>query len=102
MLLDRPGVTKDRAPVAFAIRAWLQAADRSGCDAERDPHHGMQRWSGLMHPFAGGFDDRCQLTSMAAFLDVVVEIVRREAWLDVSEAFIHVAAVSRLLRRIHR
>ncbi|MGE3743994.1 MAG: IS5 family transposase [Geminicoccaceae bacterium] len=92
-----------------------------------------KRWPWLKHLFADGAYDRGKLMSKAAFLDFVLEIVRRsdqepgfkllprrwvvertfgwmvrwrrlvrdyEARLDVSEAFIHVAMGSLLLRRI--
>jgi len=92
-----------------------------------------KRWPWLKHLFADGAYDRGQLMSKAAFLDFVVEVVRRLdrekgfkvikrrwvvertfAWMtrwrrlvrdyekriDVSEAMIHVAMGSLLLRRI--
>jgi transposase len=92
-----------------------------------------KRWPWLKHLFADSAYDRGKLMSKAAFLNFVVEIVRRidqepgfkllprrwvvertfgwmirwrrlvrdcEARLDVSEAFIHVAMGSLLLRRI--
>jgi transposase len=92
-----------------------------------------KRWPWLKHLFADGAYDRTQLMDKAAFLDFVVEIVRRidgepgfkvlprrwvvertfgwlvrwrrlvrdyEQRLDVSEAMIHVAMGSLLLRRI--
>src|ERR1700722_8962349 len=92
-----------------------------------------QRWPWLKHLFADGAYDRTQLMDKAAFLDFVVEIVRRsddhkgfevlprrwvvertfgwmtrwrrlvrdyEQRIDVSEAMIHVALGSLLLRRI--
>lgn len=92
-----------------------------------------KRWPWIKHLFADGAYDRTQLMSKAAFLDFVVEVVRRvdaepgfkvlprrwvvertfawmtrwrrlvrdyEARLDVSEAMIHVALGSLLLRRI--
>jgi putative transposase len=92
-----------------------------------------KRWPWLTHLFADGAYDRGKLMSKAAFLDFVVEIVRRidrepgfqivprrwvvertlgwmtrwrrlvrsyESRLDVSEAMIHVAMGSLLLRRI--
>jgi putative transposase len=92
-----------------------------------------KRWPWLKHLFADGAYDRTKLMDKAAFLDFIVEIVRRidhepgfkvlprrwvvertfgwmtrwrrlvrdyEARLDVSEAMIHVAMGSLLLRRI--
>jgi putative transposase len=92
-----------------------------------------KRWPWLKHLFADGAYDRTQLMDKAAFLDFVIEVVRRindepgfrvlprrwvvertlawltrwrrlvrdyEARLDVSEAMIHVAMGSLLLRRI--
>jgi transposase len=92
-----------------------------------------KRWPWIKHLFADGAYDRTQLLDKAAFLDFVVEIVRRinaepgfkvlprrwvvertfgwmirwrrlvrdfEQRLDVSEAMIHVAMGSLLLRRI--
>ena len=92
-----------------------------------------KRWPWLKHLFADGAYDRTQLMDKAAFLDFVIEVVRRmdkeagfkvlprrwvvertfgwltrwrrlvrdyEARLDVSEAIIHVAMGSLLLRRI--
>jgi len=91
------------------------------------------RWPWLKHLFADGAYDRTQLIDKAAFLDFVIEVVRRidkepgfkvlprrwvvertfgwltrwrrlvrdyEARVDVSEAMIHVAMGSLLLRRI--
>jgi transposase len=91
------------------------------------------RWPWLKHLFADGAYDRTQLMDKAAFLDFVIEVVRRidtesgfkvlprrwvvertfgwmmrwrrlvrdyEARIDVSEAMIHVALGSLLLRRI--
>lgn len=92
-----------------------------------------KRWPWLKHLFADGAYDRVQLMDKAAFLDFVIEVVRRmegqqgfevlprrwvvertfgwmirwrrlvrdyEQRLDVSEAMIHVAMGSLLLRRI--
>ena len=92
-----------------------------------------ERWPWLKHLFADGAYDRTQLVDKAAFLDFVIEVVRRidnepgfkvlprrwvvertfgwmtrwrrlvrdyEQRLDVSEAMIHVAMGSLLLRRI--
>ena len=92
-----------------------------------------KRWPWLKHLFADGAHDRGKLMSKAAFLDFVIEVVRRLdrepgfkvinrrrvvernfAWMtrwrrlvrdyeqriDVSEAMIHVAMGSLLLRRI--
>ena len=92
-----------------------------------------KRWPWLKHLFADGAYDRGQLMDKAAFLGVVIEVVRRiegqqgfevlprrwvvertfgwmirwrrlvrdyEQRLDVSEAMIHVAMGSLLLRRI--
>lgn len=92
-----------------------------------------KRWPWLKHLFADGAYDRAQLMDKAAFLDFVIEIVRRmenqqgfevlprrwvvertfgwlvrwrrlvrdyEGRIDVSEAMIHVALGSLLLRRI--
>lgn len=92
-----------------------------------------QRWPWLKHLFADGAYDRIQLMDKAAFLDFVIEVVRRidneqgfkvlprrwvvertfgwmmrwrrlvrdyETRIDVSEAMIHVAMGSLLLRRI--
>jgi len=92
-----------------------------------------KRWPWLKHLFADGAYDRTKLMDKAAFLDFIVEIVRRsdlQSWftvlprrwvvertfgwmirwrclvrdyekrLDVSEAMIHVAMGSLLLRRI--
>jgi len=92
-----------------------------------------KRWPWLKHLFADGAYDRTQLMDKAAFLDFVIEIVRRidgepgfkllprrwvvertfgwlvrwrrlvrdyEQRLDVSEAMIHIAMGSLLLRRI--
>ena len=92
-----------------------------------------QRWPWIKHLFADGAYDRTTLTDKAAFLDFVIEIVRRidteprfkvlprrwvvertfgwmtrwrrlvrdyEQRIDVSEAMIHVAMGSLLLRRI--
>ena len=92
-----------------------------------------KRWPWLKHLFADGAYDRAKLMDKAAFLDFVVEIVRRmesqkgfevlprrwvvertfgwmmrwrrlvrdyEQRIDVSEAMIHVAMGSLLLRRI--
>lgn len=92
-----------------------------------------ERWPWLKHLFADGAYDRIQLMDKAAFLDFVIEVVRRtegqqgfevlprrwvvertfgwmirwrrlvrdyEQRLDVSEAMIHVAMGSLLLRRI--
>ncbi len=90
-----------------------------------------QRWPLIKHLFADGAYDRRQLLDRAAFLDFVVEIVRRtdrdfkilprrwvvertfgwltryrrlvrdyEARIDVSEAMLHVAMGSMLIRRI--
>lgn len=92
-----------------------------------------KRWPWVKHPFADGAYDRTQLMDKAAFLDFVIEVVRRidiepgfklvlrrwvvertfgwltrwrrlvrdyEQRLDVSEAMIHVAMGSLLLRRI--
>ena len=92
-----------------------------------------KRWPWIKHLFADGAYDRTQLMDKAAFLDFVVEVVRRidmepgfkvlprrwvvertfgwmvrwrrlvrdyEQRLDVSEAMIHVAMGSLLLRRI--
>ena len=92
-----------------------------------------RRWPWIKHLFADGAYDRRQLMDKAAFLDVVVEVVRRtdsepgfkllprrrvvertfgwltrsrrlvrddEQHIDVSEAMIHVAIGSLLLRRI--
>ena len=92
-----------------------------------------KRWPWLKHFFADGAYDRGQLMDKAAFLDFVVEVVRRtdkeagfkvlprrwvvertfgwmtrwrrlvrdyETRIDVSEAMIHVALGSLLLRRI--
>ncbi len=92
-----------------------------------------QRWPWLKHVFADGAYDRTQLMDKAAFLDFVIEVVRRidneqgfkvlprrwvvertfgwmmrwrrlvrdyETRIDVSEAMIHVAMGSLLLRRI--
>ena len=92
-----------------------------------------KRWPWLKHLFADGAYDRTQLMDKAAFLDFVIDVVRRindepgfrvlprrwvvertlawltrwrrlvrdyEARLDVSEAMIHVAMGSLLLRRI--
>ena len=92
-----------------------------------------KRWPWLKHLFADGAYDRGKLLDKAAFLDFVIEIVRRidaepgfkvlprrwvvertfgwmtrwrrlvrdyEERLDVSEAMIHVAMGSHLLRRI--
>ena len=92
-----------------------------------------KRWPWIKHLFADGAYDRGQLMSKAAFLDFVIEVVRRtdkqegfkvlpkrwvvertfgwmtrwrrlvrdyEARIDVSEAMIHVALGSILLRRI--
>ncbi len=92
-----------------------------------------KRWPWLKHLFADGAYDRTQLMDKAAFLEFVIEVVRRindepgfrvlprrwvvertlawltrwrrlvrdyEARLDVSEAMIHVAMGSLLLRRI--
>ena len=95
-----------------------------------------KRWPWLKHLFADGAYDRTRLMDKAAFLDFVIEVVRRsdpgsgfaviprrwvvertfgwmirrrrlvrdyERRLDVSEAMIHVAMGSLLLRRIaHR
>lgn len=38
-----------------------------------------RRWLRIRHLFAGGAYDRCQLLDKAAFLDFVVEVVRRLA-----------------------
>ena len=92
-----------------------------------------KRWPWIKHLFAAGAYDRTQLMDKAAFLDFIVEVVRRiddqpgfevvpRRWLvdrtfarlnrwrhlvpdyekriDVSEAMIHVAMGSLLLRRI--
>ena len=92
-----------------------------------------KRWPWIKHLFADGAYDRTQLMNKAAFLDFVIEVVRRidgesgfkvlprrwvvertfgwltrwrrlvrdyEQRLDVSEAMIHVAMGSLLLRRI--
>jgi transposase len=92
-----------------------------------------KRWPWLKHLFADGAYDRTRLMDKAAFLDFIIEIVRRidhepgfkalprrwvvertfgwmtrwrrlvrdyEQRLDVSEAMIHVAMGSLLLRRI--
>ena len=92
-----------------------------------------QRWPWIKHLFADGAYDRTTLMDKAAFLDFVIEIVRRidteprfkvlprrwvvertfgwmtrwrrlvrdyEQRIDVSEAMIHVAMGSLLLRRI--
>jgi transposase len=92
-----------------------------------------KRWPWIKHLFADGAYDRTRLMDKAAFLDFVVEIVRRigqdlgfkvlprrwvvertsgwmmrwrrlirdyESRIDVSEAMIHVALGSPLLRRI--
>lgn len=92
-----------------------------------------KRWPWLKHLFADGAYDRTKLMDKAAFLDFMIEIVRRidpdpgfkvlprrwvvertfgwmtrwqrlvrdyEQRLDVSEAMIHVAMGSLLLRRI--
>ena len=80
-----------------------------------------KRWPWVKHLFADGAHDRTQPMDKAAFLDFIVEVVphrrvveRTFAWLsrsrllvrdyekriDVSEAIIHVAMGSLLLRRI--
>jgi hypothetical protein len=72
-----------------------------------------KRWPWVEHPFADGAYDRTQFMDKAAFLDFVIEVVRRidaepgrrlvrdyQQRLDVSEAMIHVAMGSLLLRRI--
>ena len=106
-------------------------ADSTGAQAILDALR--KRWPWIKHLFADGAYDRTKLLDKAAFLDFVVEIVRRidgepgfkalprrwvvertfgwlirwrrlvrdfEQRLDVSEAMIHVAMGSLLLRRI--
>ena len=106
-------------------------ADRTGAQAILDAIR--KRWPWVKHLFADGAYDRTKLLDKAAFLDFVVQIVRRldgepgfrvlprrwvvertfgwmirwrrlvrdfEQRLDVSEAMIHVAMGSLLLRRI--
>ncbi len=106
-------------------------SDSAGAQAILDAIR--KRWPWLKHLFADGAYDRRQLMDKAAFLDFVIEVVRRldkeagfhvlprrwvvertfgwltrwrrlvrdyEARLDVSEAMIHVAMGSLLLRRI--
>ena len=106
-------------------------SDSAGAQAILDAIR--KRWPWLKHLFADGAYDRVQLMDKAAFLDFVIEVVRRmegqqgfevvprrwvvertfgwmirwrrlvrdyEQRLDVSEAMIHVAMGSLLLRRI--
>jgi putative transposase len=106
-------------------------ADSTGAQAILDAIR--KRWPWIKHLFADGAYDRAMLINKAAFLDFVVEIVRRidrepgfkvlprrwvvertfgwlvrwrrlvrdfEQRLDVSEAMIHVAMGSLLLRRV--
>ena len=106
-------------------------ADSTGAQAILDAIR--KRWPWIKHLFADGAYDRAMLINKAAFLDFVVEIVRRidrepgfkvlprrwvvertfgwlvrwrrlvrdfEQRLDVSEAMIHVAIGSLLLRRV--
>ncbi len=109
-------------------------SDSAGARATLDTIR--KRWPWLKHLFAGAAYDRTKLLDEAAFLDFVVEVVRRsdprggfevirrrwvvertfgwmirwrrlvrdyERRLDVSEAMIHVAMGSLLLRRVaHR
>ncbi|MBB4276571.1 transposase [Rhizobium mongolense] len=105
----------------------LTTTDSSGAQAILD---GLaKRWTLIKHLFADGAYDRRQLLYNAAFLDFVVEIVRRtiqasiprrgvvertfgwltryrrlvrdyEARLDVSEAMIYAAMASPIIRRI--
>lgn len=125
---DSAGAQKILAAIRkrWPLRGCRAAPIPAGPDRRR-----CRRW--LKHLFADGAYDRGKLMSKAAFLDFVVEIVRRmdrepgfrvvprrwvvertfgwmvrwrrlvrdyEARLDVSEAFIHVAMGSLLLRRI--
>ena len=104
-------------------------ADSTGAQAVLEALR--KRWPWVKHLFADGAYDRRQMLDKAAFLDFVVEIVRRteaafkilprrwvvertfgwmtryrrlvrdyEARLDVSEAMLHMAMTSSLLRRI--
>lgn len=67
-----------------------------------------RRWPWLKHLFGDAAYDRTKLLDAAAYRDFTVEIIRRwrrlvrdyEKRLDVSEAMIHLAMASNLLRRL--